>query len=409
MDAIADIGFDVRPEHALMLRCIRAYFGAKEALPPVRLDEIDADLLLAEAGEHGLIPLMHRQLEQMPGIPTAWREAFKADAQRIVASSLGLSQELVSIAQHFVGAGVDALAFKGPAQAVQAYGDLGFRPFSDLDLLVRWRDVEDALRVLEDQGYILPEPMPSLAHMRAHWYHVPCHHPAKEVLVEVHWHPVSNRFVLRLDEGGYWERRASVEIRGHSVPTTGWEDTLLITCAHATKHHWERLEWAVSVAALSAASAELNWSRALDLAEYGGIRRVLLTGLALAQTISGLPLPDEIEAAILTDRRARPLAHRVLRTTLRRSRADNPTASEPLYAVGFHLLVRNRFSDGLRYLLTPKDSDRDVLPAGDAPLAVVIGARAYRLVKRHLTTTLEDVATRARTWMQRRVRREESR
>ena len=396
MRGFAERDVPMRPEHALMMRCIRAHFGGETTLSPDVLDNIDADVLLAEAGEHGLIPLMHQQLERMP---EGWKEVFKADAQRIVASNLILARELVAITQRFADAGLDVLAFKGPAQAVQAYGDLGFRPFSDLDVLVRRGDVNQALRVLETDGYELPASYRFLTDGYEHGYHVACHHPAKGTLVEVHWHPVSDRFVVRLYAEWYWERAESVEVMGHPIPAMGREDTLLITCAHATKHTWERLEWAVSVAAMLADPARLDWACVLRRAEEGGIRRVVLTGVALAHTISGVLLPPPIDAAVEADGRVRALALDVLRTTLHRSRADNPTAAEPLHAVRFHLLVRDRLGDGVRFLLTPKDTDRELLAEPDAPLAVAVGARVYRLSKRYAVEQLGTVMVRLRRWL----------
>lgn len=398
MGAASEIGFDVRPEHALLLRCIRAHFGTAEPPPRAMFDAIDVDVLMAEATDHGLIPLVNRQLEHVSGVPQALQQTFKAEAQRIVASNLLLGRELAAIAEDFSTAGVRALAFKGPTQALQAYGDLGFRPFNDLDVLVRWEGVEPALRVLADRGYDLPASVASRARMHEYEYHVPCYHPTTGVLIEMHWHPVSNRFALRLDEEGYWMRAGTVAIAGQQVPAMGREDTLLITCAHATKHQWERLEWAVSVAAQTVSPEKLDWDRALHLAEEGGIRRVLLTGLALAQVLSGVALPEKVRGVVRADRRAQRLASRVLRTTLGRRRAESPSAAEPFRAVGFHLLVRDELGDGLRYLLAPKTSDREVVIADDAPLPVVVGARMYRLLKRHLATQRDEIAAKLRRW-----------
>ena len=371
-----------RPVHALMLRCIRAYFETDVVPPRWSLLEAPLDVLLSEAGEHGLVPLMHSVLERMPDAPTTWRDAFKASAQRIVASNLVLGRELLAITDRLRGEGVEVLAYKGPAQAVQAYGDLGFRPFSDLDLLVRWEDLSEAIRVLESNGYDSPTRLS--AELRGQEYHVACYHPEKDVLVELHWHPVPNRFALGTDIETYFERSATVDLLGRSLRTLQREDTLLLTCAHATKHHWERLEWAVTVAGLMAQPDRLDWERALQRAESAGIRRVVLTGLALATVLSGVRPPQPVATELARDRRSQALARGVLRTTLRRYRADRPTVTEPLQAIRFHMLVRDQFRDGLRYLITPRDTDRAQLSDSRAPLPVVIAARLYRLAARHL-------------------------
>lgn len=395
----SDAGFDgaLRPEHSLLLRCIRAHFGTAEPPSEAELEGIETGMLMAEAAEHGVIPLVNRQFERRGRGADIVRHALKGEAQRIVASNLLLGRELADLAAELEREQIPALAFKGPAQALHAYGDVGFRPFSDLDVLVRWADVGPTFEVLAGRGYDVPAFARSPERLRAFDYHVHCTHPLTTVIVEVHWHPVSNRFALGLDEEEYWERAVRLEIGGRSVAAMGREDTLLITCAHATKHHWDRLEWAVSVAAQAFASDGLDWTRVLRLAERGGIRRVVLTGLTLAEMLSGRALPAEIGAVVSSDPRARRLARAVLRTTLARSRDAAPSATEPLAAVWFHMLVRDNLRDGVRFLATPKASDRDVLPTDQPSLPMLVGARAYRLVRRHLVTQ----ADRLRRWIAR--------
>ena len=53
------------------------------------------------------------------------------------------------IADCFASAGVPAMALKGPALAISAYGDLAMRVFADLDFMVR---VEDLPRAAASAG-----------------------------------------------------------------------------------------------------------------------------------------------------------------------------------------------------------------------------------------------------------------
>jgi hypothetical protein len=55
-----------------------------------------------------------------------------------------LAQELVKINQLMADNGIEMLNWKGPALAVQAYGDLSLRQFRDLDTFVKKEDLSKA-------------------------------------------------------------------------------------------------------------------------------------------------------------------------------------------------------------------------------------------------------------------------
>ena len=63
---------------------------------------------------------------------------------------------LAEIADCFASAGVPAMALKGPALAISAYGDLAMRVFADLDFMVRVEDLPRAAAALGRAGYSSP-------------------------------------------------------------------------------------------------------------------------------------------------------------------------------------------------------------------------------------------------------------
>jgi hypothetical protein len=75
---------------------------------------------------------------------------------------LMLEQTLFELADAFDRAGVDLVVLKGPALAHSVYPDPSWRPFFDIDLLVRTSDWRAACRILEDRNISrrLPEPRP---------------------------------------------------------------------------------------------------------------------------------------------------------------------------------------------------------------------------------------------------------
>jgi hypothetical protein len=74
--------------------------------------------------------------------------------------ALRLERALLVVTEAFQAAGIDSVVLKGPALAHSAYPDPSWRPFSDLDLLVRTSDWARACRALGTLGFTrsLPEP-----------------------------------------------------------------------------------------------------------------------------------------------------------------------------------------------------------------------------------------------------------
>ena len=79
------------------------------------------------------------------------REHFYANAGR----NLFLAKELIKLLHLLESHEIPAIAYKGPMLAVSVYGNLAFRQFGDLDILVQERDYETARHLLMSQGFRL--------------------------------------------------------------------------------------------------------------------------------------------------------------------------------------------------------------------------------------------------------------
>src|SRR5206468_4850779 len=118
-------------------------------------------------------------------------------------------------------AGIDALAYKGPALAMRAYGELGMRAFVDLDLLVRPDDVPRAIEALSAAGYAA-----ALALSRAQERcfrrvdgDYPLVHRETGVLVELHARVSSERFCMPISTDALLRRSITVPLGGGEVRT----------------------------------------------------------------------------------------------------------------------------------------------------------------------------------------------
>lgn len=139
----------------------------------------------------------------------------------------------------FESVGIEAVLLKGPALARRLYAEGENRGYSDVDLLVRRRDLAWAAEALTTLGYVRAEEVLGIDDV-ADIQHSELWARAGEdggpVLIDLHW---------RLDgceapDDVIWEalvaRRGSVDLRGTEAPVLGDAALALHVALHAAQH-----------------------------------------------------------------------------------------------------------------------------------------------------------------------------
>ena len=376
-----------RPEVRLLLACALTALGDPVAARIRELVQCDLDWrwLLSTALPHGMAPLLHRNLSAagfgtMPATCIAeLKERCLANLQR----NLFFAARLLAVLSALEREGVEAVPYKGPLLAAEAYGSVSLREFCDLDILVRERDVSKAKALLVSMGY-RPAYQLNQAQERA-YLRSQCEYELLDrdgsTRLDLHWRVVPRHLSMPLDHDLLWRRVAGVVFLGKEVLGLSAEDSLIVLCVHGYKHRWERLEWVSGVAELLRAHEDLDCARLLALANAIRCRWILSLGLLLAEDLLEAPLPDAIRTSIHSDRAARSLASRLARDLFAARRGQ--TGALPL--ILFHMRARESFKDKVRiaYHSLASTNVRDwqcvPLPAWLFPLYSIL--RPFRLLK----------------------------
>jgi hypothetical protein len=144
-------------EAELLLICARNHPDvSRSRLEELLLDGPDWQYLLKAATRHGLLPLLYRTLIEArhqipPAVLSDLRRSYLFNSQR----NHILTNELLRLLERLEAEGITAIPFKGPVLAQELYGDVAFRMFTDLDVLVRRGDVLRAKEILISEGYRL--------------------------------------------------------------------------------------------------------------------------------------------------------------------------------------------------------------------------------------------------------------
>ncbi|MGH7508119.1 MAG: nucleotidyltransferase domain-containing protein [Gemmatimonadales bacterium] len=350
----ASAGVPVTPEMALLLCCARRRIpeGDRERLRQLSTAIPDWRRVIRMASWHGLLPLLHKHLDGIEGVPESAQAFLRGHFLNSAEAGLRLSAQMLELLHYFEDHGVPAVPYKGPALAAQLYGNVALRQSVDLDLLVHREHVGIARALLRAQGYRPRHELTEVGQaFRMRTRYAEMFDREGRLPVELHWAFTNGDVAFPLTLADLAPRLRRGRLGSASIPVLSDEDLLLILCVHGAKHRWDRLEWVCGVAELIRSAPQLNWAEVRAAAEESGSRRMLLLGISSAQELLAAPVPAAVLHQARADRRIDQLADEVWRL-LCESRPHLESAEEfgSIRHDLFHLRLRERRRDQLQYL-----------------------------------------------------------
>ena len=379
------------PELTFLIACCRAEPSQDDAdlirsyLPHIT----DHRALLAASLRHGVLPLVYKAVKKLSdegrvAAAEELTEAFKTVYMQIAQRNMLMTAELLRLMKLLEKNGIDALAFKGPALAQLAYGDITLRQFGDLDILVGKTQARRAISLLEADGYV-PEIQLSGSRKEAFFASVNViglSKPSHGIRIEVHWELLSKNYAVFWDMGDLWSRPGHVTVGGSRVPVPSQTDHLLYLCIHGSKHVYERLEWITDIDR-SVRMSPPDWERLLGEAEKKGVKRMVLLGLWLCRELLSLPLPEAILTRMDRDKTAGKLGRKII--AMQFGHAE--TRGRRYGTFGLLWCMREKFSDRLRFtlygLLLPKFDDFRYLALPRPLIFLYPVVRLFRLTTKY--------------------------
>jgi hypothetical protein len=312
---------------------------------------LDWDLMLRTARRHGVAAQLSAALKlhdtsRISREFLAWSDWY---CNQTVWKSVHLTAQLALVVERLAADGIDVLPFKGPTLAALAFGRLGLREFSDLDVLVHQKDLFRVQSLLREIGYVPEIQVPAGredAFLRAE-NALGFRREGDDTLLEVHWALTPRYLPFGHDSREIWDSRIDTTPAGRRIATLGPEWLLLYLCVHGAKHCWERLSWVSDVARLLASPVAFDWDRLLADAERTGTRRMLFLGLCLAGELLDAPIPD----AVLVRTRAEPYVRQLAEQVGDHLASDDRRFEGNRRRMLFQLRMRERVSDRCRYVL----------------------------------------------------------
>jgi hypothetical protein len=238
--------------------------------------------------------------------------------------SLSVEREMLDVREALGDARIPFCVLKGPALAHTVYPAAWWRPFVDLDLLVRTRDWHAACSALERLGLTrrLPEPRPGFDERFG----------KGAVYVAASGSEVDLHRTLAMGPLGLWmvpeeilERTVEISLGGQRFRRPDDTDLMLHACIHATLGGWPPGRLPLRDVAQIALRARVDWDGLWVRAERWRLGATLALAFRTARAVLGVDLPQGSERFLRTmpTRRDR----RLLEAYTTRRRAGGMTLS----------------------------------------------------------------------------------
>lgn len=388
------------PEIELLLCCARVNIpsATQDRVRQLLQSAINWTLFIELASIHGLLPLAHRHLGAMApsAIPKDILVQLWIHHESTLHRNQIMADELLFILRALEAEGIPAIPFKGPALAVEAYGNLALREFGDLDILLRQQDVLRTCSLLERHGYTTDYDLTADAKLaflqsKVH-YCISMTHPDRKTNVELHWKTDVHAPVESTGEKPWWAGSEFASLSGTNIRSFTKEALLLVLFIHGGKHAWSSLGWLVDVAELMRKQPDLDWEWIVKKATQLKCRRRLAVGLHLATHLLDAPLPSRVRNELLTSIDIQKQARTILDTLLNTD-ANSRAATQSLM-FNLSLVEENpwrRFTHIVNTLLAPSLSEwsRFRLPPWLSFLNIPF--RLFRLLAKHARIELQKI------------------
>ena len=354
--------------------------------------DFDWDHFVKLAGWHGVVPFAWRYLKNSPDIPPGVFAQLKSAHAGNALKSLFLARELARLTRLFDAAGIPTITFKGPVLALDAYGDVTMRQFSDLDLLFRQADLPRAATILIGERYLPRRYRPDApAASLDRYFEDEFIRENATHLVDCHWELAPRFFPYGPAGDAVWDRAVRRTVEGAEVSTLGPIDLLLFLCVHGTKHGWVSLGWVCDLVQVLRVNPALDVAELLAEARRTGATRMLLLGMMLAQKLLGAEIPAPLTLLCAAD----PTVIALGRGIAARMSA-NVDVRPDLFA---EWIVPLRTIEGLgaraayiaRRAIRPTIEDCEFLPLPDALYPLYYVLRPFRLLIQQAQRVLRDV------------------
>ncbi len=255
--------------------------------------------------KHGVAALIYKKVntyELFYLFPDLVLAKFKEQYYKTFARNTIISENFKKIAIKASENNIDLILLKGICLINSIYEDIGVRPMSDIDILVKENDIQQITNILESLNYANnPEVKSKLISVIKHFHLPPYINKVNHIMIELHHHVHHADSLLNIDISDFWKNKVSVKTYNSNVGMLSPENLLHHLCIHIHEHFQYkniRLSHFYDVAKVIEKynNNGLNWELFVDDTIKFNIQTAVFPYLFITQKFLNVNLPSNVSS-----------------------------------------------------------------------------------------------------------------
>lgn len=254
--------------------------------------ELSDEQIIDIAQNHAIISVVYKNLkEHFPNdtLLIKLKNIYMINTQK----SMLLSAELLRVTSILNHHNIDTISFKGSSLSMLLYGDVISRQYSDLDILIEYKDIEKIYTILAQNGY--EKTLNITPNQELKWYKnskdMLLFHTQKGIHIELHWLLVDRDFPIKIELENIKKEYQNITINNQTIKTFSNEDLLIYLTIHGSTHLWHSIGWIKDIDTIIRV-------KNIDYKEIKKrlnptTKRAFILGLYLSNHLLNTPLLDE--------------------------------------------------------------------------------------------------------------------
>ena len=321
------------PEFRMLLQACRLCGGAEQADDACEITEREKpcwDDLFARATFHRIEPQFLSFLERTePGlVPETEIVRFREAAHDNLVRQLSYISEFFRVSEWLSSAGVEVIPFKGFWLGESAYGDIGARVSSDIDLFIDLGDLDRVREIMTLKGYEGHYGLDRLTdeYIRremAEYNFGRYDEGVRVVHIEFHWRSAMTFYGMDISLNDLSSQLIKGSLQGHEVSVFSPAANLLLAVMHhGGKECYWQLRQVLDIAHLIRMNPDLDTPWLFRQAERFHVTTLLLLGVRLAHELTGVEVPKPFDRCMSDKRLGRMARNRISLMALPPSRLE---------------------------------------------------------------------------------------
>lgn len=251
---------------------------------------IDYPGLLKLALSNEVAPILYKNLNGLNVIPDDVQDRFRNAYLHTTKNNILNSREMVNVLTLLRNKSIEAVPLKGSFASDVVFGNLGYYPATDIDILVKPSDIRLSEDILSGAGYTRNIGISEDDLLSSHYHFI---YQKGGHTVEVHWNLVKRYFDIPPDF--WWEDMRKIEHEGIEATMLSIERYIMYLVFRLFDHGFRPLKFFVLISEIvNKYSKEIDWDKLFLFSKEYRMERLVSFTLKLLNNMFDTKMPDDI-------------------------------------------------------------------------------------------------------------------